>query len=335
MSAAVGTMIGLSMLAAGALYVSFKAVTDEINKNSDTESDNITKSYLLISSDGEDTQYILFTRDHSPYNIRRGDFETLSASGFNISNPTKIITHGFLSGIQFEVFTLIKDAYLNVSDYNVIGLDWSVLCRTEYVSAIRGARTAGDDLGEFIKWLVLNGVSLDDIHLIGHSLGAHVVGVGGSKVKDGKVGRITGLDPAGPGYGDISEDLRLDPQDAKLVDVVHTFMRVIGITRPLGHVDFYPNGGRYQPGCPDINKLKPTETIFCNHGRSYQLFAESIINSKAFNCKKCSSLEDALYSRCLEDTDVYMGQSETYKYGLYYFKTNAESPYSLDNINDT
>lgn len=60
------------------------------------------------------------------------------------------------------------------------------------------------------------------------------------------------MDPAGPGYGDMKEELKLDPQDAKLVDVVHTFMKVIGTARPSGHIDFYPNGGRYQPGCPEL-----------------------------------------------------------------------------------
>lgn len=61
-----------------------------------------------------------------------------------------------------------------------------------------------------------------------------------------------GLDPAGPGYTDVPEKYRLDKGDAKLVDVIHTFMKVLSLAEPLGHVDFYPNGGKFQPGCPDI-----------------------------------------------------------------------------------
>jgi hypothetical protein len=32
----------------------------------------------------------------------------------------------------------------------------------------------------------------------------------------------TGLDPAGPLFDSYSEDVRLDPSDAKFVDVIHT-----------------------------------------------------------------------------------------------------------------
>lgn len=45
---------------------------------------------------------------------------------------------------------------------------------------------------------------------------------------------------------------KLDPGDAKLVDVIHTSVRILGLSEPQGHVDFYPNGGRFQPGCPDL-----------------------------------------------------------------------------------
>ena len=49
----------------------------------------------------------------------------------------------------------------------------------------------------------------------------------------------------------------LTKNDADFVDIVHTNGGTDpddrAIFDPLGHVDFYANGGHHQPGCPDSN----------------------------------------------------------------------------------
>jgi hypothetical protein len=62
------------------------------------------------------------------------------------------------------------------------------------------------------------------------------------------------LDPAEPHFADTDPIMRLDPSDADFVDVIHTdaapfISGGFGIKQPVGHVDFYPNGGEIQPGC--------------------------------------------------------------------------------------
>ena len=65
-----------------------------------------------------------------------------------------------------------------------------------------------------------------NIHLVGHSLGAHVMGSAAKEVQRlglGKLRRLTGLDPAYPFFE--SADLypwRVDKSDADMVQILHT-----------------------------------------------------------------------------------------------------------------
>lgn len=100
-------------------------------------------------------------------------------------------------------------------------------------------------------------IPLEKIHLIGHSLGSHVVGFAGKKFKEltgDKIRLITALDPAGPEFEVPLRDKnsRLSDNDANIVEVVHTNIGFNGFAKPLGTIDFYVNGGGpSQPGCPD------------------------------------------------------------------------------------
>lgn len=62
------------------------------------------------------------------------------------------------------------------------------------------------------------------------------------------------MDPARPLFeAPILKDTsdRLDFSDANFVDIIHTCAGTVGFVKPIGHADFYPNGGTYrQPGCP-------------------------------------------------------------------------------------
>lgn len=130
----------------------------------------------------------------------------------------------------------------------------------------------------FIDFLIDNGTPKSAFHLIGHSAGTHVVGVGSAALKSGRVSRITGrllnrvgafrsiicndslfigLDPGR--YPTYNSDIELDITDADFVEIVHTNggtdLDDRAIFDAIGHVDFYANGGHHQPGCEDSSGL--------------------------------------------------------------------------------
>lgn len=124
---------------------------------------------------------------------------------------------------------------------------------------------------------------------------------------------MTGLDPAGPRFREKTREERLDRSDAQFVEIVSTdgayltfifsdrwFIHFIkssysyhyiyivnynlelGLEEPIGHLNFYPNGGKsLQPGCKYFKA--------CSHSRATDLYAESYKRNKCqmkgYECK--------------------------------------------------
>lgn len=75
------------------------------------------------------------------------------------------------------------------------------------------------------------GLDLQSTHLIGHSLGAHLLGYAArtARSRGHVVSRVTGLDPAGPGFFPLNVFLTpLNFRDADFVDIIHTDIIVFG-----------------------------------------------------------------------------------------------------------
>ncbi len=69
-------------------------------------------------------------------------------------------------------------------------------------------------------------MKLNELDILGHSLGAHLAGYVGKRFIDENkvplIRRITGLDPAGGYFENMEPVTRLQPTDATFVDVIHT-----------------------------------------------------------------------------------------------------------------
>uniref|UniRef100_A0A8C1XCM5 Lipase domain-containing protein n=1 Tax=Cyprinus carpio TaxID=7962 RepID=A0A8C1XCM5_CYPCA len=250
---------------------------EDLRDLSDVNKANVKFSLRNPSQPDDDVCYIV-----------RGKPETLSSCNFK-----NLFCHSWVSGL-FESW---KDA-------NVIVVDWLDTAQNYYALAAQNTKMVGQEIGLFIDWLEESAnVPLEKLHLLGYSLGAHIAGFAGSHATN-KVGRITGLDPAGPNFEGVHAHRRLSPDDAHFVDVLHTFTRGslglsigIGIEQPVGHVDIYPNGGSFQPGCnlrgalekiANYGILGKDPYLGNSHERSVQLFIDSLLNegeaSRAYIC---------------------------------------------------
>lgn len=110
-------------------------------------------------------------------------------------------------------------------------------------------------LAAFIDYLTEYGMRLDELLIVGHSLGAHIAGMAGKHLTKGQIGTIIGLDPAGPLFPLNKVTKRLADTDAAYVQVIHTDGGHLSIKYPIGHADFFPNGGKEQPGCSPGNAI--------------------------------------------------------------------------------
>uniref|UniRef100_A0A8C1A9K6 Lipase, member Ib n=2 Tax=Cyprinus carpio TaxID=7962 RepID=A0A8C1A9K6_CYPCA len=261
---------------------------------------------------------------------------------FNVARPTTFVIHGYRpTGAPPIWINHIVHLLAAQKDMNILVVDWNRgAANLNYFTAVANTRGTAVNITGFIESMEKEGASLDSIHLIGVSLGAHVAGFIGAML-EGRVGRITGLDPAGPMFASAPPEERLDPTDAQFVDVLHTDMNSFGLRGTHGHIDFYANGGLDQPGCP--------KTIFsgksyfvCDHQRSVFLYLCALNHTCKLTAYPCSSYSDFLSGQCLQcetfkpascpvlgydmsqwrDRLLMLGQTRAY------FSTTAELPYS-------
>lgn len=191
-----------------------------------------------------ETHFYLFTKKNpvDPEKLELDDFDSVLKSNFDAAKPTKVIIHGYFNSRVSPVNKEITAAYLANYDVNVIVVDWSAGSMNLFYNIAAG-RTTGvaRTVAEFLDQLLdVDTKMWEQLTVVGHSLGAHIAGLSGKFVTNGKIGKIVGLDPAGPLFRTVGFTRRLHKTDAKFVEVIHTNWRLLGIVQALGTVDYYP-----------------------------------------------------------------------------------------------
>lgn len=135
---------------------------------------------------------------------------------------------------------------------------------------------------------------------------------------------MTGLDPAGPLFRSLAVNFGIGKGDAKLVEIIHTCGSLFGLQEPVGNVDFYPNGGLFQPGCENKSPK-------CDHFRSYYLYAEAVRHPKSLIGVRCTSYGGFLKNDCEKNRtlSIGFGSNELVAEGNYYLRTNKVQPLGI------
>jgi len=282
------------------------------------------------------------------------DPDTIRYSKFDPTRPTQFLVHGFIDDGTVRWMKRLTANLLDHGDYNVIIVNWGGGSMPMYSQATSNTRVVGLEIGHMVNTMIKEfGVDPADVHCIGHSLGSHTCGYAGEQIQG--LGRITGLDPAEPYFQYLPSNVRLDETDAKFVDAIHTDAKTIlllgyGMLQPVGHLDFYVNGGSGQPGCDPANIAIDaiTEDMVngvrelgaCNHLRAIEFFIDSLVQGLTYVGYECA------------DNDIFhLGQCYTCgadntkcaKFGMdaalypvrnrinvpLYFDTDKDVPYEL------
>ncbi|XP_056016708.1 pancreatic triacylglycerol lipase-like [Ostrea edulis] len=259
---------------------------------------------------------------------------TALPESFDRSKKTGVIIHGYLVDTSLlEIRALAVT--LRQRKHNVLLIDWALGAGVNYAQSASNVQTVGAYVYRFLK---KNKIPWDKVHIIGQGLGAHAAAETG-KLSKGKIGRITGLDPASPLFE--SSKFGINKNSAQFVDIIHTDARPngYGMRKPCGHLDIYANGGRRQPGCTynpkkpvSIDSLKKaTFHKACGHLKAVEYYVESISDKCKLRACECT-YKRFLAAKCSPNKCVFWGyDAKKESEGMYYGVTATAYPYCRTN----
>ncbi|KAH1011053.1 hypothetical protein HUJ04_000497 [Dendroctonus ponderosae] len=201
-----------------------------------------------------DIKYYLYTPESGRNRIRIDIRNRLSLklSGFDPEKQNVFIVHGFNGTESKTPMTILRNAYLYRSDYNIFTIDWKDLTSFPcYLSSLSNTQVVSQCAAKLYAFVMDHGGKAEKTTCVGHSLGAHICGMISNHLS-------------------IKQHKIVD--DAYHVQIIHTNSGMLGEINQVGHIDFCVNGGMMQPGCKG-NALRVAR---CSHFQSACYFAKSV-----------------------------------------------------------
>ncbi|XP_055316132.1 inactive pancreatic lipase-related protein 1-like [Sitodiplosis mosellana] len=292
-------------------------IVDEFEKWCIVDKNDLKQDQQATAFSENDVIFKLFTLKNpsQPQDLILYDRNILNKTNFDPKLPTRILIHGWNSKI--DLMGKFADAYFTKAKLNInlIGVDWTKGSNIiSYLQASYNIKKVGAQVAHLIDFLIEMGMN-----------SALLAMIAGKWVTRARVPKMTGLDPALPLFKFNEVTKRLDKTDADYVEVIITCAGKLGFYLPIGHANFYPNGGRSQPECGmDLVGV-------CAHRRAYEYYLESIYHPE-FYAFHCDSYTDLVKGECsVVKRPVMMGgeTGNTVRVeGVFYLITTGKSPFA-------
>ena len=163
------------------------------------------------------------------------------------------------------------------------------------------------------------GMSYDTLHLVGHSMGAHLSGFVGKRViaLGKKIGTIIGLDTSSSCVSYTNTAGRLASTDAVYVESVHASSPFTGFKKPIGMASFYVNGAATQDLCQTtmwsngafyLRWVQFALKSLCSHTLATNFYADSLMCNDA-EIYVCDDYQSAMNRNCGSEPNksIHMG----------------------------
>ncbi|RVE46664.1 hypothetical protein evm_008676 [Chilo suppressalis] len=249
----------------------------------------------------------------------------------NFTRKTLLLALGYLDSTNFPISSMLANEY-EAREYNIIMVDYQRFATVHYYLASRLMRPVGKHVAEVLTQLMESGLNPSKLELLGFSLGGQTVSYiakNFQRFTGRNISKITALEPSGPCFRTLGPGDRLDSSNADFVEVVHTNIDGYGMATKMGHVDFFVNGGEYQPS--ELLLYPCTST--CSHFRVLALWVSALKNPKEFIAIKCDSIQQARDAKCYDrrpvETNVMGPKVNRSSHGIFYLSTGKGYPYYL------
>lgn len=101
----------------------------------------------------------------------------INDGNFDVEKPVKILIHGWNADAEHMAMQPVKIAYLRKNTTNVLVVDWKEIAVLRYIVARSLIVAIAEQISRKL-FLLMSETKMkpDQIHIIGHSLGAHISG---------------------------------------------------------------------------------------------------------------------------------------------------------------